>query len=97
MAISKINIQDVSKLANLPISGGEKQLYEVQLSLILDYVAQIESVNTINIDPTFNVTPSIKIMRKNVVNKSITQKDAISNASTEKDGYFVSKGVFENE
>jgi aspartyl/glutamyl-tRNA(Asn/Gln) amidotransferase C subunit len=97
MANSKINISGISKLANFQLTAGEKQLYEKQLSVILDYVKQIESVKTKNTNPTFNVTININVTRKDNMNKSITQIEAISNAQARKDGFIVSKGVFENE
>ncbi len=97
MASPKINIAHIAKLANLPLTQEEKKLYEGQLSAILDYVKQIESVNTSDIDPTFNVTTNKNVTRKDVVNKGFTQDEAISNAPDKKNGFIVSKGVFENE
>lgn len=97
MAHSKINIGQVSKLANLPLTIEEKSLYESQLTSILEFVEQIESVDTKDIDHTFNVTPNKNITRKDIVNKSITQDEATTNAAVKKNGFIVSKGVFENE
>ena len=97
MANSKINIKQISKLANLPLIADEEQLYEKQLSSILDYVKQIESANTKNIEPTFNVTSNNNITQADTVSKKLTQEEAIQNASVKKDGYIVTKGVFTDE
>ena len=97
MANSKINIKQVSKLANLPLAANEEQLYEKQLSSILDYVKQIESVDTKNVEPTFNVIPEKNITQKDTVSKNLTQEEAIKNAVVKKEGYIVTKGVFIDE
>ncbi|MDO8269719.1 MAG: Asp-tRNA(Asn)/Glu-tRNA(Gln) amidotransferase subunit GatC [Candidatus Levybacteria bacterium] len=97
MAHAKININQISKLANLPLNEDEKILYSEQLSAILDYVEQVESVDTNSVESTFNVTPNKNVTRRDTASKSLTQEDAISNSTVKKDGYIVSKGVFENE
>ena len=97
MANSKINIKQVSKLANLPLMLDEEQLYEKQLSWILYYVKQIESVDTKDIEPTFNVTSNNNFTRVDTVSKSLTQDESISNSPVNKNGFIISKGVFENE
>lgn len=93
----KINISHIAKLANLPLTAEEKLLYKEQLSTILDYVKQIESVDTKNVKPTFNVSPSKNITRNDDVNKSITQDEVLRNSSNKKDGFIVTRGVFESE
>lgn len=97
MSNSKINIKQVSKLANLPLTADEEQLYEKQLSSILDYVKQIESADTKNIEPTFNITLNNNITRADTASKTLTQKEAISNSPVNKNGFIITKGVFENE
>ncbi len=93
----KIDVKDVAKLANLPLSTEEEKTYDKQLTAILEYVEHVESVDTKNIESTFNVTTNKNITRKDIASISLTQEDAISNSTVKKDGYIVSKGVFENE
>lgn len=97
MANSKINISHIAKLANLPLTIEENSLYESQLTSILEYVEQIESVDTKSVEPTFNVTPNKNTTRKDIASKSLTQNEALSNSSRKKDGFIVTGGVFENE
>lgn len=97
MSNSKINISHIAKLANLPLTIEEKSLYESQLTSILDYVEQVESVDTKRVEPTFNVTPNKNVTRKDIVSKSLTQDDALSNSPNKKNGFIVTGGVFENE
>ena len=92
---AKINIDHIAKLANLPLSGKEKSTYGQQLAKILEYVEQLESVDTKNVESTFNVSPNKNLTRVDKVNKGLTQDEALSNVNQKKDGFVVTKGVFE--
>lgn len=94
---AKIDINHIAKLANLPLSEQEKRVYEGQLTKILDYVEQIESVDTKSIEATFNVSTNKNVTRKDTVNKGLTQDEALANVGNKKDGFVVTKGVFEEE
>ena len=94
---AKIDIDHVAKLANLNLDEKEKKLLSTELAQILDYVGQIESVETKNTQPTFNVSSNKNTQRPDIVAKSLTQEEALSNAKSTKNGSFVTKGVFENE
>lgn len=93
----KIDVKHIAKLANLPLSQEEEKIYSKQLTAILEYVEQVESVETKNVEPTFNVTPNKNITRQDTASNSLTQDEALSNASKKKDGFIVTGGVFENE
>lgn len=95
MALTKDQVKHVAKLANLPLVAEEEEHYAQQLSQILDYVDQLEKADTENIEPTFNVIPHFNIFQTGETQPSLTQDEALANASSKKDGYFVTKGVFE--
>ena len=94
---SGIDIDHVAKLANLNLAKEEKKIFEKQLSQILDYITQIESVDTKNVQPTFNVSTNKNITRSDIVSQSLSQKETLQNAKATKNGQFVTKGVFANE
>lgn len=92
----KIDVKKVTKLANLQLTPDEEEKYSEQLSKILGYIDQLNEVDTTNVEPTYNVSGLSNVMRKDEVGEcTITQEDAISNAPKKKDGFFVTKGVFE--
>jgi aspartyl-tRNA(Asn)/glutamyl-tRNA(Gln) amidotransferase subunit C len=97
MKLSTEQVKKVAKLANLPVTEKEEALYADQLSAILDYIDLLNSVDTKNVDPTFNIMPEKNIMRKDEATDSLSQEDAVKNASNKRDGYFVTKGVFAEE
>jgi aspartyl-tRNA(Asn)/glutamyl-tRNA(Gln) amidotransferase subunit C len=93
----QIDIQKISKLANLPITKQEENLYEAQLSKILGYVESIEKAQTTNIEPTFNVTTSTNVTRNDNISSSLTQEQAIKGAPNIDNGSIFTSGVFEDE
>lgn len=97
MKLSIDQVKKVAKLANLPISDEEEEKYSEQLSKILDYVEQLNQVDTSKIEPTFNVTGKTNVMAKDEVVTSLSASEATHNAKATQEGFFVTKGVFNNE
>ena len=99
--ISSDSVKKVAKLANLPISSDEEKVFTDQLGKILEYVEQLEKVDTSKVEPTFNVTGLKNILREDVVTESLEQGQALFkalfNAPKKKDGLFVTKGVLKDE
>lgn len=95
MKLTSDQIKKVAKLANLPIAPEEEEKYAEQLSAILDYIEQLNKVDTEGIDPIYNVSGNTNITRKDDTSISITQQEALSNGSKTREGSFVTKGVFE--
>ena len=97
MKLTKDQVKHVAKLANLPLSEDEEEKYSQQLSKILEYVDQLNKVDTSGVEPTFNVSGQENVMRKDETEPSLSQEDVLSNASKKQNGFFVTKGVFNNE
>lgn len=93
----KVNVKHVAKLANLPLTEEEEEKYSEQLSKILDYIEQLNKVDTLNVQPTFNVSGQSNVMREDKISTCLPQDEVLSNASKKQNGFFVTKGVFDNE
>lgn len=94
MKLSPDQIKKVAKLASLELSEEEMEVYSGQLSAILDYIDQLEKVDTKAIEPIYNITMRTNVTQEDKVSNSLTQEAALANASNKKDGYFVTKGIF---
>lgn len=82
-----MQVKHVAKLANLPLTDQEEEKYSKQLSKILEYVDQLNSVDTSNVEPIFNVSGQNNVMAEDKVGECLDWKK----------GFFVTKGVFDNE
>jgi len=94
MSLTKEQVKYVAKLANLPLSEDEEETFAKQLSKIIEYIDQLNKVDTKGIAPTYNISMNKNITREDIPSKSLTQEEALSNSSNKKDGFFVTKGVF---
>lgn len=97
MKLTKDAVRHVAKLANLPLSSEEEEKYSQQLSKILDYIDQLNQVETEGLEPTFNVSGQEHIMRSDEIGECLNQDGALANAPQKKKGFFVTKGIFDNE
>ena len=97
MKLTKDQVKHVAKLASLPLTFEEEEKYSEQLSQILEYVDQLNEVDTSNVEPTFNVSGQNTVECEDTTNASFSEEEALLNTSQKKNGMFVTKGVFEDE
>ena len=88
--LSKVEI-----LAKLKLFVEEKSLYEQQILKVLDYVELLRRLEVVNIEPVFNVTGLENVIIDDNLRESLRQEEALQNASAKKNGFFVTRGVFE--
>ncbi len=89
----KINIKHIAKLANLHISDEEGKKFEKQLSEILNYVNQLNSVDTKNVEITSQITDLENVTREDKTSPSLSQEEALSNTKSKHNGLFKVKKV----
>ena len=96
---TKLTIADVektAKLANIPISKTEAEKYRKQLMEIVGYVEQLDEIDTSRIEPTYQTLDgTINIWRDDEIKLSLSQTEALSMAGRSHNGYFLTKGVFD--
>jgi aspartyl-tRNA(Asn)/glutamyl-tRNA(Gln) amidotransferase subunit C len=97
MRLSSEQVKKVAKLAKLPLSQEKEELYSEQLSKILDYIDHLNTVETKDVEPTYNVSGKKNVMAEDEVEPSLSQDEALKNSPNHKNGFFVTKGVFDNE
>lgn len=91
------DVKHVAKLANLNVDKSEVNKYQKQLSEVLDYVEELNEVDTASVEPTSQTTGLTNKTRKDVIDKknTLSQKDVLSQASSKHKGYFVVPMVLE--
>ena len=88
MSISQKEVEYVADLARLRLGNEEKIRLSDQLSHIIDYMAELNQVDTKGVDLTVSVVGGTKLLREDNICPSLTQEKAIENAPDSKDGFF---------
>jgi len=95
--MNKLSREDVLKLARLSrlkLSEEEVSKFQTELSEILDYVKQLEDVDTEGLAPTYQVTGLENITRRDeVAEYSAKPDDLLKNAPSLQDHQFKVKRV----
>ncbi|MGZ6005639.1 MAG: Asp-tRNA(Asn)/Glu-tRNA(Gln) amidotransferase subunit GatC [Candidatus Saccharimonadales bacterium] len=81
--MTKLTRQEVlklAKLAHLELTEAEISKFQTELSEILDYVAQLQDVDTKGLEPTYQVTGLNNVTRRDeVVDYGVSQADLLKN------------------
>lgn len=90
--------QEVSRIAGLArikLSLPEIKKLAQELSSILDFVKKLNEVDTSNVEPLFNTTSLVDVVREDVELKdqSLGSKKALQNAPEKDNQYFKVKPV----
>lgn len=87
--MSKVTIDDIKKLARLSalqVSEEEASNLQSELEGILQYVEQLDSIDTTGVEPTYQVTGLKNVTREDVViNYGVTQEELLKNAPQKQD------------
>lgn len=86
--ISTDDVKHVAKLARLELTEEEINKYSKQLGSILQYVEQMNEVDTTGIEPMPHAIPVYNVMREDVVKYEQTKDEMLANAPFEEDGFF---------
>lgn len=86
--LSISDIQKISQLARIELSEEEQALLTVQLSTILDFVEELQSINTDSVEETSQVTGLTDIWREDeVLPCDLTRDQLLANAPMSENGY----------
>jgi aspartyl-tRNA(Asn)/glutamyl-tRNA(Gln) amidotransferase subunit C len=80
MSLTLQDVEHIAALARLRLSEAEKARYLEQLSAILDYAADLQTVDTSGIPPTFSVLPPLSVLRSDEPKTGLTLDELLRNA-----------------
>ncbi len=89
--MAKITIQEVEHVANLArltFDEEQKEKLAEQLAEILDYIEQLNELDTEKVEPTSHAIPLKNVVRPDIVGPSLTQDEALANAPSNVGGLF---------
>jgi len=90
-------VRHVARLARLSVSDEELARFAEQLSSILDYVAQLNELDTTDVPPAAHPLPVKNVFRADEVREPWDAERALSNAPDRQNGFFKVPKVLEQE
>jgi aspartyl-tRNA(Asn)/glutamyl-tRNA(Gln) amidotransferase subunit C len=86
--ITKKDVEYIATLARLKLTDEETEAFTGQLGAILDYIEQLNAVETADVEPTCFVAPDHDPYRDDIVRPSLSSEDALRNGPSVKNGFF---------
>lgn len=88
MKVTKKDLADVAVLSRLSIAEEETDKHLGQLNAFLQYVENLDCVDTAEVQPTTYALPMQNVFRADEVRPSLPREAALFNAPLAEDGYF---------
>jgi len=79
MKLSREDVLKLARLSRLKLSEDEIAKYQTELSAILDYVEQLDSVDVSGLKPTYQVTGLTNVFREDEVTAQIEKAELMKN------------------
>lgn len=87
--ITEDTVRYVARLSRLELGDNDVVNFQDQLSGILDYIAQLNEVDTENTSPTTHVLPSMKnVFREDELKESLSPEEFLGNAPEKHENFF---------
>ncbi|TCL69985.1 aspartyl/glutamyl-tRNA(Asn/Gln) amidotransferase subunit C [Hydrogenispora ethanolica] len=96
MRLTKTEVEHVARLARLELSEAEKEEFTGQLNEILNFVEELNQLDTQGIEPTAHAIPVTNVFRSDRVEPSLDPELALANAPDRIDNFFKVPKVLED-
>ena len=81
-------VEHVAKLARLALTEEEKAKFAPQLNSIIEYVNELNEVDTTGIEPMAHSIKISNVMREDEIKQDFSREEMLKNAPEEEDGFF---------
>ena len=82
------DVEHVAKLSRLALSQEEMEKFAPQLNSILEYVDELNKVDTTGVEPMAHSIKISNVMREDEVKQDFSREEMLKNAPEEEDGFF---------
>lgn len=97
MSLSKQDVEKIAALARLELTGEEKDLYQDQLSSILEYAARLNQLDLDDVQSTASAVALQNVLRDDEVLASLSIEDVLFNAPKQSQDQFQIQAVLDDE
>ena len=95
MEVDEATVRRIARLARIKVTDAEAKALEKELSGILDWVKQLDEVDTTGVEPMTAVVSTTLKMREDRVTDGGIADDVVANAPAREDHFFVVPKVVE--
>jgi aspartyl-tRNA(Asn)/glutamyl-tRNA(Gln) amidotransferase subunit C len=95
MKVDEATVRRIARLARIKVTDAEAKALEKELSGILDWVKQLDEVDTSAVEPMTRVVPIELTKREDVVSDGNKTDQILKNAPMSEDGFFVVPKIVE--
>ena len=95
MKIDKNTINKIARLSRIKLDDKESEDYINDLNSILNWVEQLNEVNTENVEPLSNISSSILPKREDISKDTNSSEEILENAPDKLEGFFAVPKVVE--
>ena len=88
MTLSIAEVEHIANLARMDLTDDEKARFSQQLSAILDYIAELQALDTRDIPPTSSVLPGRNALRADEPRPGLGLEALLANAPQVEDDQF---------
>jgi aspartyl-tRNA(Asn)/glutamyl-tRNA(Gln) amidotransferase subunit C len=95
MKITAREVRYVAGLARLELTPGEEREFTAQLNAVLEYMDQLNELDTAGVEPTAHVLPLRNVLREDEVRPSLPVEEVLGNAPEQDQDHFVVPKIIE--
>lgn len=95
MSVDQATVRHIARLARIAVTDEEARALEAELSAILDWVEQLQEVDTDGVEPMTSVVHMEMKKRDDVVTDGDCADAVVANAPEREDHFFVVPKVIE--
>lgn len=88
MSVNKNQVEQIAKLARLKFDENEIENLTKDMNKILDYMDQLNELDTDNIEPLSHPLDLSNVMREDKLKESISRDDVFKNAPSHNEEFF---------
>ena len=81
-------VEKITNLARLELSDADKQAMADEMGKILEYVEQLQKVDTAGVEPTAYMESERDVLRDDVPHKSLSPEELLKNGPKVSKGHF---------
>jgi aspartyl-tRNA(Asn)/glutamyl-tRNA(Gln) amidotransferase subunit C len=85
----EIDVQKVAALARLTLEPAEAERFRPQLARVLEFIAQLDELDTRAVEPTSHVVPVATPLRSDTTREGLDRDEVLAQAPQTMEGAFV--------